>query len=174
MNYLLFVYYDNSVEDSEKKTNEIAVTLADHMTSGQVKFMYGENHAIFHFGCKGDFQNVSDVLVFISEEITGFQYLLTKKSRDFSSNFDEDNLNHLMSLRNTTPKKSKPTPPRLRTKNLGNNEPFFDIADLIMNFKRPEICDMTLDELLDKIGSKGMESLSELEKQKLEEYSKSL
>jgi hypothetical protein len=53
---------------------------------------------------------------------------------------------------------------KLRTKNLGNNEPFFDIADLIMNFKRPEICDMTLDELLDKIGSEGMESLSELER----------
>jgi hypothetical protein len=33
---------------------------------------------------------------------------------------------------------------------------------------------MTLDELLDKISQEGMDSLSELEKQKLEEYSKSL
>jgi hypothetical protein len=43
-----------------------------------------------------------------------------------------------------------------------------------MNFKKNEVCNMTLDELLDKIGSEGMDSLSELEKQKLEEYSKSL
>ena len=174
MNYLLFVYYNDTVENTEEKTQEIGTKLADHMTSGQVKFMYGERHAIFHFAYKGDFQDVSDVMMFINEELEGFEYLITKKSKDYSSNFDEDNLNHLMSLRNTTPKKSKPTPPRLRTKNLGNNEPFFDIADLIMNFKRPEICDMTLDELLDKIGSKGMESLSELERKKLEEYSKSL
>jgi hypothetical protein len=174
MNYLLFVYYNDTVENTEEKTQEIGTKLADHMTSGQVKFMYGERHAIFHFAYKGDFQDVSDVMMFINEELEGFEYFITKKSKDYSSNFDEDNLNHLMSLRNTTPKKSKPTPPRLRTKNLGNNEPFFDIADLIMNFKRPEICDMTLDELLDKIGSKGMESLSELERKKLEEYSKSL
>jgi hypothetical protein len=33
---------------------------------------------------------------------------------------------------------------------------------------------MTLDELLDKISQEGMGSLSEIEKQKLEEYSKSL
>jgi hypothetical protein len=33
---------------------------------------------------------------------------------------------------------------------------------------------MTLDELLDKIGSEGMESLSEMERKKLDEYSKSL
>jgi hypothetical protein len=33
---------------------------------------------------------------------------------------------------------------------------------------------MTLDELLDKISDQGMNSLSELEKEKLYEYSKSL
>ena len=49
-----------------------------------------------------------------------------------------------------------------------------DIADLLLNFKRPEVCNMTLDELLDKISLQGMESLTEIEKQKLEEYSKSL
>ena len=176
MNYLLFVYYDNSVEDSDKKTNEIAMTLADHMTSGQVKFMYGENHAIFHFGSRGDFENVSDVLGFISEEITGFQYFLTKKSRDYSSNFEEDNLDHLMSLRDVKPKKHKPTAPKINYdfKPTEGGKDFMDIADIILNLKRPEICNMTLDELLDKISEKGMESLTNIEKQKLEEYSKSL
>jgi hypothetical protein len=33
---------------------------------------------------------------------------------------------------------------------------------------------MTLDELLDKISFQGMESLTEIEKQKLQEYSKSI
>jgi hypothetical protein len=174
MNYLLFTYFDNTVENAEEKTQEIGTKLAEHMTSGQVKFMFGEKHAIFHFAYKGDFQDVSDILFFISEEVFGFEYVVIKKSKDYASNFEKDNLDHLMSLRTVKPKKQNPEPPKLRTKNLGNNEPFFDIADLIMNFKRPEICDMTLDELLDKIGSEGMESLSELERKKLDEYSKSL
>ena len=73
-----------------------------------------------------------------------------------------------------THKKHTPTPPKLRTKDLKGGEEFFDIADLILNLKRKEVCNLTLDELLDKISLQGMESLTEIEKQKLEEYSKSL
>ena len=174
MNYLLFVYYNTDVENTEEKTQEIGTKLAEHMTSGQIKFMYGEKHAIFHFGCKVDFESTSDVINFISEEISGFEYLLTKKGRDYSSNFDEDNLNHLMSLKNTTPKKHKPVAPKLRTNDLKGDETFMDLADIILNFKRKDVCNLTLDELLDKISEQGINSLSEIEKQKLEEYSKSL
>jgi hypothetical protein len=174
MNYLLFVYYNTDVQNTEEKTQEIGTKLADHMTSGQIKFMYGERHSIFHFAYKGDFQDVSDVMFFISEEMSGFEYLITKKSRDYTSNFDEDNLNHLMSLKNVTPKKHKPTPPKLRTNDLKGDETFMDLADIILNFKRKDVCNLTLDELLDKINEQGINSLSEIEKQKLEEYSKSL
>lgn len=175
MNYLLFVYYNADVENSEQKTQEIGTKLAEHITSGQVKFMYGDRHAIFHFGCKSEFVDVSDVVYFISDEISGFEYLLTKKNKDYSSNFDEDNLNHLMSLRSTKPKKHKPTPPKINFEfkpNEGSKD-FMDIADILINLKRKEVCNLSLDELLDKISDKGMESLSEIEKQKLEEYSKS-
>jgi len=174
MNYLLFVYYNTDVQNTEEKTQEIGTKLAEHMTSGQIKFMYGERHSIFHFAYKGDFQDVSDVMFFISEEMSGFEYLITKKSRDYTSNFDEDNLNHLMSLKNVTPKKHKPTPPKLRTNDLKGDETFMDLADIILNFKRKDVCNLTLDELLDKISEQGINSLSEIEKQKLEEYSKSL
>jgi hypothetical protein len=172
MNYLLFAYYNNSVENTEEKTEEIATKIAEHMTSGQVKFMYGEKHGIFHFASQGDFQDTSDVVFFISEEVPGFEYLLTKKGRDYASNLDEDNLSHLMSLKNVKPKNQ--TPPKLRTNNLKGDDSFMDIADLIFNLKRPDVCNLTIDELLDKIGDKGMGSLTELEKQKLDEYSKSL
>ena len=49
MNYLLFVYYDNTVENSEEKTNEIGGSISDQMTSKEVKYMFGDKHAIFHF-----------------------------------------------------------------------------------------------------------------------------
>ncbi len=138
MNYLLFVYYNTDVQNTEEKTQEIGTKLAEHMTSGQIKFMYGERHSIFHFAYKGDFQDVSDVMFFISEEMSGFEYLITKKSRAYTSNFDEDNLNHLMSLKNVTPKKHKPTPPKLRTNDLKGDETFMDLADIILNFKRKD------------------------------------
>jgi len=176
MNYLLFVYYDETVEDSEQKTNDIGIALADHITSGQVKFMYGERHSILHFGCKENFETVADFLSLISEDITGFQYFLTKKGRDYSSNLGEDNLDHLMSLRDVKPKKHKPTAPKINydfKPNEGGKD-FLDIADIILKLNRKEICNLTLDELLDKISEQGMESLTEVEKQKLEEYSKSL
>ena len=49
-----------------------------------------------------------------------------------------------------------------------------DIADILLNLRKPQTCNMTLDELLDKISINGMDSLSEIEKQKLDEYSKTL
>jgi hypothetical protein len=53
-------------------------------------------------------------------------------------------------------------------------ENFYDIADFILNIKRPEVCNLTLDELLDKMVDQGIDSLSDIEKKKLEEYSKSI
>jgi hypothetical protein len=64
---------------------------------------------------------------------------------------------------------------KLKTKNIGGGEKFFDLSELILNFGRQkEVCNLTLDQLLDKIVDQGADSLTEVEKQKLEEYSKSL
>ena len=73
---------------------------------------------------------------------------------------DEDNLNDLLSLKNTTP---KPKQKKLRIPKIDPNKNpngFFDIADFILNIKKNEVCNMTLDELLDKISQEGMDSLS--------------
>ena len=70
-------------------------------------------------------------------------------------------------------KTSKPTP-KLRTNNISSKEEFFNIADFVLNFNRKQVCNLTLDELLDKIGNEGIDSLSEVEKQKLDEYSKTI
>jgi hypothetical protein len=107
----------------------------------------------------------------IVDDLDCFEYFLIPKPRNSASNLDKDNLDHLLSLKKTIKKKLTP---KLRTKNLKDEESFMDIADLIFNFKKKEVCNMTLDDLLDKIGEEGLGSLSELEKQKLDEYSKSL
>lgn len=175
MNYLLFVYYDNTVEDSEITTNEIASQIAEQMTSKEAKFMFGDKHAIFHFASDMNIVDMGEWINIIVDNLNCFQYFLIPKPKTSESNMPKENLDHLLSLRKTVSKKHKPTPPKLRTNDIKNGESFMDIADLILNFgKRKEVCNLTLDELLDKISQEGMESLSEVEKKKLEEYSKSL
>lgn len=176
MNYLLFVYYDNTVEDSELLTNQIALEIAGQMTSKEAKFMFGDKHAILHFGSDLPIEDMGSFIDIINDSFNCFQYFLVPKPRNSSSNMPKDNLDHLLSLKKTKNTKNKPTPPKINYefKSSKGDETFMDIADLILNFKRKEVCNMTLDELLDKISQEGMGSLSEIEKQKLEEYSKSL
>ena len=174
MNYLLFVYYDNTVENSEEKTNEIGGLIADQMTSKEVKFIFGDRHAIFHFASALPIDEMAGWIDIIVDDLDCFEYFLMPKPRNSASNLDKDNLDYLLLLKKTIKKKHTPTPPKLKTKNLDNGEIFMDLADIIFNLKRPDVCNLTIDELLDKIGNQGIGSLTELEKQKLDEYSKSL
>ena len=175
MNYLFFVYYDDTVKDSEEKTNQIAGQIADVMTSKEIKFMFGDKHAIYHFASDLSLSEMGELLNIISFDVTGFEFFLTQKTKNNFSNFPEENVEHLLSLRKTSPKKkTTPVNPGLRTNDILGGEKIFDIADIILNFKRPEVCNLTLDELLDKMVDQGADSLTELEKKKLEEYSKSI
>ena len=171
MNYLLFVYFDGTVENSEITTNEIATRIAEQMSSKEAKFMFGDRHAIFHFAADLTITELADWINIINDELNCFQYFLVPKPKNSESNMPKDNLEHLLSLR-----KTKPTPPRINYefKPSKDGETFMDIADILLNLKRPQVCNMTLDELLDKISVNGMDSLSDLEKQKLDEYSKTL
>ena len=138
--------------------------------------MFGDNHAVFNFSSDLTIDEMGEYIHIIADETGGFEFFLTPKPRKLYSNFPEDNLKHLLSLK--TPKVSKTKPgskEKLKTNNIGEGEKFFDLSDLIRNFgHRKEICDLTLDELLDKMVDQGVDSLTEVEKQKLEEYSKSL
>jgi hypothetical protein len=175
MNYLLFVYYDNTIEDSEIITNEIGLQISDHMTSKEVKFMFGDKHAIFHFSSNLDMAEMGGWIDIIHDGMGGFQYFLTTKPRNSASNMPKDNLDHLLSLKKSKTKKTPPVfEPRKKFTNFDTGKEFMDIADLILNLKRPEVCNLTLDELLDKMVDQGIESLSEIERNKLEEYSKSI
>jgi hypothetical protein len=174
MNYLLFVYYNTDVKNSEEKTQEIGGLISDVMTSKEIKFMYGDLHCIFNFGSDLTFDQMKDFIDIVAIDVQQFEYILVPKPRNIGSNFDEDNLKHLLSLKKKPKNKLKPVTPKLRTNNIKINQDFMDIADIILGIKKPEFCDLTLDELLDKIGNGGIESLTEIEKQKLDEYSKSL
>jgi len=172
MNYLLFVYYDNTVENPEITTNEIGAQLSQQITSKEVKFMFGERHAIFHFTSDLTFDEMGGWVDIIVDDLKCFEYFLIPKPKNTASNFNEENLAYLLSLRKTRAKKNKPAPPRKFDFNNKDFEPFKELRDLFKSFKKPEVCDLSLDELLDKISEFGMESLTELERKKLDDYSK--
>lgn len=175
MNYLLFVYYDSTVENSEEKTNQIASQISNVMTSKEIKFMFGDKHSIFHFASDLSLSEMGELMNIIVFDLEGFEYFLTQKTKHNFSNFPEENIQHLLSLKKTsTKKKIVPTPPKTQVKGEHKGYGFFDVPDFILNFKRPEVCNLTLDELLDKIGNEGIDSLSTVEKEKLDEYSKSI
>jgi hypothetical protein len=146
------------------------------MSSKEAKFMFGDKHAIFHFASDLTITEMADWLNMINDELDCFQYFLVPKPKISESNMPKDNLEHLLSLRKTKPTKYKPTSPKINYefKPSKGEESFMDIADLLLNLRKPQTCNMTLDELLDKISINGMDSLSEIEKQKLDEYSKTL
>ena len=172
MNYLLFVYHNEDMKTPDVTTKNIGAELSKIMSSNQVKFMFGDRHAIYHFASDFSVDEVDDFLCLVSAEFENFNYLLTQKTKNVASNFDEDNLLHLLTLKNTNKKKQTP-PKKFEFKmDLGGGEDFSRIAEKIMTFLPKKGCDLTMDELLDKINDQGINSLTEEEKSKLDEYSK--
>jgi len=172
MNYLLFVYYNDTVENPEMTTNEIGAQLSNQISSKEVKFMYGDRHGIFHFASNLPIDEMGGWVDIIVDDLKCFEYFLIPKPKNTASNFNQDNLDYLLSLRKTNRKKSTPKPPRRFSFNDEDIKPFEELRDLFKSFKKPEVCDLSLDELLDKISESGIESLTDLERQKLDEYSK--
>ena len=172
MNYLLFVYNQEDIKTSLETTEKIGGELSKIMSSNQVKFMFGDRHAIYHFASDFSVDELDDFLCLVSAEYGNFNYILTQKTKNISSNFDKDNLLHLLTLKNTN--KKKQTPPKKIEFNLEleGGEEFSRMTDTIMKFLPKKECDLTMDELLDKISSQGIDSLSKEEKSKLDEYSK--
>lgn len=172
MNLLLFVYHIEDMETPDETTAKIGGELSKLMSSNQIKYMYGDRHAIYHFATDFSISEVDDFLCLVSAEYGNFTYFLTQKTKNVASNFDEDNLLHLLTLRNTNKKKEKPSKKIEVDFSVGGGEEFSRMADTIMKFLPKKECQLTMDELLDKISSQGMSSLSEEEKCKLDEYSK--
>jgi hypothetical protein len=156
----------------DETTANIGGELSKIMSSNQIKYMFGDRHAIYHFASDFSTNEIDDFLCLVSAEYGDFNFFLTQKSKNLASNFDEDNLLHLLTLRNTN--KKKQTPPKKIEFNLeiGGGEEFSRMTDTIMKFLPKKECELTMDELLDKIGSEGINSLTKEEKSKLDEYSK--
>jgi hypothetical protein len=159
MKYLLFVYHnENQKKDDFQK---IATELSPIVDSEDIKYIYGPTHVVFNFITEMSQGELSIYVDMMSEEMGDFKYILTPTPKTISSNMDPEHLKHLMDVRSTN----------------DEDEPSMYFLDFLKeNFGdiNKSVCNLSIDEILDKIKEKGIQSLSKQEKDKLDNYSQSI
>ena len=173
MNYYLLSLTNDFA--SEGMCKEIALSISPIVDSPNLKFHYTRNQIIFSFGTETPKDE-------IYEYITGILYglveifILTEVVDDFSVSLPKDIRDHLFDLENVGENVTMKLDMERIKKNLDfsfdddEEDDDDDIMSLI--FKNKDITPTpTLDQILDKLYSDGIDSLSSKEKNILETYS---
>ena len=171
--YLLSVTNDFA---SEGMCKEIALSISPIVDSPNLKFHYTRNHIIFSFGTETPKDE-------IYEYITGILYglvdifILTEVVDDFSVSLPKDIKDHLFDLENVGENVTMKLDMERIKKNLDfsfddddDDDDDEDIISLIFKNKITEP-NPTLDQILEKLYSEGINSLSSKEKNILQTYS---
>ena len=181
MKYLIFLYPHDKNWDKDVHNLEIAEELTTIVTSDEIKFVFGEKHTIFHSETGLSKPEIQIFLDLLLQEMPLFMYVIVENTKGICSNMDESNLDDLLKInkRGRKPKQNS------RIKNFFKKDieqGLYDIdwatilkKDGYMFFKdqtKEDICDLTIDEILEKIYDQGIDSLTNAEKSKLDEYSK--
>lgn len=176
MKYILFVYRCDDKKNETEFVSGIAHEISPIVKSDEIKFIFGETNAVFHFETEMSFPELNIYMDLVSKDFENFTYFLIPKGKNFASNMDETNLNHLMELY-PDKKKRKPKKGIFELPKINFNEEEF-IKNYLTSFdfkeKNEDTCTLTVDEILDKILDKGIKSLTDAEKNKLDEHSKNI
>jgi hypothetical protein len=174
----MLVYGESDDMDSETVTTKIAKELQPIAMSDQIKYIYGDGNAIFHFESELKFSEMSIYCDILIEEFQDFMYVLVPFNDMMSSNTGEDRIKHLLDVNVGTKPINKNI---IEVDNILMDETkIFDMFISIVNAdnsiiettQKEEMCNMSLDDILDKMIDQGSDSLTKLERKKLEEYSK--
>jgi hypothetical protein len=174
----MLVYGESDDMDSETVTTKIAKELQPIAMSDQIKYIYGDGNAIFHFESELKFSEMSIYCDILIEEFQDFMYVLVPFNGMMSSNTGEDRIKHLLDVNVGTKPINKNI---IEVDNILMDETkIFDMFISIVNAdnsiiettQKEEMCNMSLDDILDKMIDQGSDSLTKLERKKLEEYSK--
>lgn len=152
----------------------IALSITPVVDSPNLKFQYDKGVLIFHFSSEIPKEEIFEYVKGILYGVSDF-FVLTLMSDDVSVSMSQDRYNHLFDLDSSEGDMDM----RLNMERIKNNLDFTeeeddDIVALLLEqmkdkglFKKP-----SLDQILDKVLSNGIESLSSFEKDTLETYSK--
>jgi hypothetical protein len=174
MNYYLLSLTNDFA--SEGMCKELALSISPIVDSPNLKFHYTRNQIMFSFGTETPKEE-------IYEYITGILYglveifVLTEIVDDFSVSLPKDIKDHLFDLENVGENVTMKLDMERIKKNLDfsfddddENDDENDIISLIFKNKNSDP-NPTLDQILDKLYSQGMDSLSSKEKNILQTYS---
>jgi L-rhamnose isomerase len=158
---------------SEEFCKDVALTITPLVDSPQLKFQHSNGALIFHFASEVD---QTEMYEFLSVSFFGLvsSFILTENTDNLSLYMPEDAKTHLLDLENASGDVSI---------NIDLSKPNFfedkfdeededDFMALVLNRVKDKIKKPSLDQLLEKVGNKGVESLTPFEKDTLDAYSK--
>ena len=170
-NYLLTVFGEF---ETKEMCQNVALSITPIVDSPNLKFQHSKGVLLFHFSSEIPkeeiYEYVKGVLYGLSES-----FILTTMTDDVSVFMPKDIYNHLFDLENANGELDM----KLDMTRIKNNLDFMeqeedDLVALLLEEMRENnvIKKPSLDQILDKVLTNGMESLSPFEKDTLETYSK--
>jgi hypothetical protein len=169
--YLLTIIGDFKSED---ECTEIAMAITPIVDSQHLKFQHSKGILLFHFETEVDKE---EVFVYIQTVLFGITetFILTEITDNVSVSVPEDIKTHLFDLENVSDDVSI----NIDMRQVKNNPDLYmdeeeedDFVALLLGEREQYLRRPTLDQILDKILSKGYPSLSPFEQDILDGYSK--
>ena len=170
-NYLLTVIGNF---DSEELCQDMAISLSPIVDSPHMKFQHTKGVLIFHFATEVDKVEIYDFVIGVFFGIVE-TFILTEITDNVSVCMPKEVKTHLFDLENVSDEIDMNID-MAQVKNnaemFGDEEDEDDFVALLLGEKNKLFKKPTLDQILDKINSKGYESLTPFEQDVLEDYSK--
>ena len=160
--------------DSEELCKEIAISITPIVDSRHMKFQHTKGILMFYFSTEVDkieiFDYVTGILFGITET-----FILTEVSDNVTVSLPSGIKEHLFDLENESNDINMNIDMNKVKNNIelfGDEEEDEDFVALLLGERERLLKKPSLDQILDKINSKGYESLSQYEKDVLDSYSK--
>ena len=177
--YMLFIFGDFT--EMENFINDISYQLVTVISSKFLKFNYGEFGMTLHFRTKETFEDLKEYVDMCLEDLVE-QYFLIEATENVDIKMDRKLKKDFLNIDGDTKKEETKT----GTINVDTviNERREELKNFTFEFLMPEdfiplnqmmnaeIEYPTVDEILDKISEKGIETLTEKEKEILDNYGK--
>lgn len=177
--YMLFIYGD--FRDKEEGVEEMALQFVPIVSSDFVKYNYGDHGVVLHFSTKETFDDLKEYIDMILNGVIE-QYFLVEKTENCFVQMPKKLKDDLLKINNEEDNKETKNGSIEINTNFKSFEykdpdkiinmfmPIFNPEDLI--YTPYEYYEPTIDEILDKITEKGIESITKQERQILENYGK--
>jgi hypothetical protein len=179
--YMLFIYGD--FIDSETLIQELSGQMLPLISSPFLKYTYGEFGVVFHFRSDEIFSELKEYFDMVLNEITEQYFLIETTSSNFDIKMPKKLKKDFLSIDGEVKKEENKTGEinveaklKERREELKNFTFEFLMPEDIILFNQmntsTETRYPTVDEILDKISERGIESLTETEKEILDNYGK--